>query len=616
MSPLPFLREPFAVALGWTLVHFVWQGALIALLLAVADAVWRKAGARVRYALACCAMALMGLSATGTFCWLWSHSVAEPLESAVASVSPRGMVVAATVGGSPAMPLQARFEAWLPWLDCIWLAGVLVLSVRSICGWSAAQRLKIRNTAPVDAFWERRTQMLAQALKISRPVRISKSLLARLPSVVGWFRPMILVPAGAFVGVDPQQLEALLAHELAHIRRHDYLVNLVQTAVETLLFYHPAVWWVGRKIRVERENCCDDLAVSACGDVLTYARALTRLEELRAGESQYAMAAGGGALLRRIRRLLAGGDATEHRGRNWAAGAVAALTLCAVWAGAQSSLRQGAPSDNQAPSAPATTTAAETADQNPSSAVQKTEPAPKAGRLPSTGSFVGDLAELGYANLTVDQLIAFKIHEVTPEFIARLREAGMVQLTPDQLVAFRVHGVSAGLINEWKAAGFAQLSPDQAVALQIHGAIPQWGAQMRNAGLGEISVDQLIAMKIHEVTAEFVAQMKSLGMTGLTADRLIAFRIHGVNAAELREIQSLGQGLPNADQAVALRIHEVTPEFVRDLIQAHLNKLNFDEIIAAQIHGITRDFIEKAIKHGFDNLTLDQLIQLKRMGIL
>ena len=616
MNPPAFLHEPFTTALGWALVHFLWQGALIALLLALANAASRRAGARVRYALACGAMALMVLSVAGTFCRLWFELTAEPFASAetIASVPLPGVANVLAAAPAQAVRVPVQFATVLPWLDCLWLAGVLLLSARSIGGWFSAQRLKTWNTTPVDSIWEQRAQRLAQALKVSRPVRISKSALARLPAVVGWFRPVILVPASALAGVDPQQLEALLAHELAHIRRHDYLVNLIQTAAETLLFYHPAVWWVGRRIRIERENCCDDLAVSACGDVLTYARALTRLEELRSGESQYAMAAAGGSLLARIRRLLGPGETAEQNPRTWLAGVLVALTLCAVWAGAHaSSLRLSAGSQTEPPSAVVSVSDPAPQEAGPTE-VQNTEPA-KPARQASSGSFIDDLAAAGYSNLTVDQLIAFKIHEVTPEYITQLREAGMTGLTPDQLIAFRIHGVNARQLKEWKSAGIAQVTPDQAVALRIHDVTPEFVAQMKKLELGEISVDRLIAMKIHNVTPEFAAEMKGLGLAGIGIDQLVAFRIHNVVATQLREMQSLGLGMPSADQAVALRIHEVTPEFVRDLKDAGLTKLSFDELIAARIHGITRDFIQAAIKHGFKNLTLDQLIQLKRMGI-
>ena len=123
-----------------------------------------------------------------------------------------------------------------------------------------------------------------------------------VPIVVGWLRPVILIPASALTGLLPQQIEALLAHELAHIRRRDYLINLVQTMVETLLFYHPAMWWVSRQVRQERENCCDDMALDVCEDRLSYARVLATMEELRVPRSL--VAAGGSSLAARIRRIL------------------------------------------------------------------------------------------------------------------------------------------------------------------------------------------------------------------------------------------------------------------------------------------------------------------------
>ncbi len=123
----------------------------------------------------------------------------------------------------------------------------------------------------------------------------------------GWIRPALLLPAATLAGLTPQQLEAVLAHELAHILRYDYVVNMLQTVVETLLFYHPAVWWASGRMRQERELCCDDLAVSACGDALCYARALTRLERLRVGAPAHAglaLGSTGGSLLYRIRRIM------------------------------------------------------------------------------------------------------------------------------------------------------------------------------------------------------------------------------------------------------------------------------------------------------------------------
>src|SRR5439155_5091815 len=172
--------------------------------------------------------------------------------------------------------------------------------LRLLTGWLWVQRLRTRGVAPADADFRRMAARLARRLHITRVVTLLESSLVDVPTVIGWLKPVVLLPASALGALSPQQLEAILAHELAHIRRHDYLVNLLQTLVETLLFYHPAVWWLSRRIRIERENCCDDLAVSLCGDPVAYANALADLESLRSEITpthHIAMAATGGSLL-------------------------------------------------------------------------------------------------------------------------------------------------------------------------------------------------------------------------------------------------------------------------------------------------------------------------------
>src|SRR5262249_26688490 len=167
------------------------------------------------------------------------------------------------------------------------------------------------------------------------------------PMVIGWLRPVILLPASAMTGLTPQQLEAIIAHELAHIRRHDYLINLLQAVIETLLFYHPAVWWVSRRIRQEREHCCDDLAVAVCGDALTYARALLEMERLRAAGPQLAMAANGGLLMNRIRRLVGAQPKHADRFSGLFAGVIALTALISAGAGAQILLQSSSRADRE-----------------------------------------------------------------------------------------------------------------------------------------------------------------------------------------------------------------------------------------------------------------------------
>jgi hypothetical protein len=158
-------------------------------------------------------------------------------------------------------------------------------------------------------------------------VRLLLSGSVETPAVVGWLRPAILTPVAAFSGFPAGYLEALLAHELAHIRRHDFLVNILQRTAEALLFYHPALWWVSKQIRIERELCCDDLAVAASGDVLTYARALAELESLRPAHASLAVAANGGSLVNRIRRLLAPSESDSHALPGLGAASIASLLI-------------------------------------------------------------------------------------------------------------------------------------------------------------------------------------------------------------------------------------------------------------------------------------------------
>jgi beta-lactamase regulating signal transducer with metallopeptidase domain len=215
--------------------------------------------------------------------------------------------------------LEQMFRPVVPWTFSIWLAGVLVLSARFAGGWVQANRL-CQRASEASAYWQRRLVSLSERMNLTTPLRLLESKRVDVPMVVGWLRPVVIMPVTALTGLSAQQLETILAHELAHIRRNDYLVNLLQGVVETLLFYHPAVWWLSRRIRIERENCCDDLAVAVCGNPVLYARALTDLEELRTMAFRHALAANGGSLKGRVIRLILGREGKSRCSYRWITG--------------------------------------------------------------------------------------------------------------------------------------------------------------------------------------------------------------------------------------------------------------------------------------------------------
>jgi GWxTD domain-containing protein len=220
------------------------------------------------------------------------------------------------------------FDSSLPWLLTAWLAGTTLLMGRLNIGLIVAWRMKSASTVAAPIELRAVLNDLSSRMGIVRRVGLLNSALVHAPTVIGWLRPAVLIPVGCLAGLSPIQIEAIFAHELAHIRRHDYLVSVFQSLVEAVLFYHPAVWWVSQQMRKEREDCCDDLAVSISGDCLAYARALSFLEERRSSHPAVALGANGGVLAMRIRRLLGYKDAPAY---SWlAAGTQLAVVVVAV----------------------------------------------------------------------------------------------------------------------------------------------------------------------------------------------------------------------------------------------------------------------------------------------
>jgi TonB family protein len=301
----------FTQALTAALLHFVWQGLLVGFLLWIV--LLKKSPATFRYAASCTALAVLAALPVITTWTLYQRM--QPTTEVVVAIS--------QLTSAPLRPLPVPWQVFVQsWALPVWSLGVLVLSLRLAWGSKHVYTLRRRAEPAVGPVLTTVTE-LATRMGLVQPVRVMVSSIADGPSVVGWIRPVILLPSAAILGLSTQQLEAVLAHEIAHIKRFDYLVNLLQLLVETLLFYHPAVWWTSARVRNEREFCCDDLAVRSCGDALCYARALTKLERLRIVAPSMALGSTGGSLSYRIRRLL--GVNTQEYGPSKLTGV---LALC------------------------------------------------------------------------------------------------------------------------------------------------------------------------------------------------------------------------------------------------------------------------------------------------
>jgi bla regulator protein blaR1 len=288
-----FSEYPIFSSLGWTVLHFLWEGTVIGLLTAFALRCMTKCTAQSRYLLAC-----LGL---GVCLTVFIATASFQISTSDTTQSNHGLYA------------QNNSEIWLNGGDetflvactaIVWSLGVMIMLVRFSRQCYGAHLLKTRETTAPDSVWTEMYRELCRELKVSPKIRMLSSGLAETPMVVGWIAPVVLVPASAFVSLTPEQMRAVLAHELAHIHRFDHWMHLLQGMVEILLFFHPAIWWISNQINVERDYCCDETSVRTIGNPKMLVEALAQLETMRIASPNLVLAANGGSLLDRITRIL------------------------------------------------------------------------------------------------------------------------------------------------------------------------------------------------------------------------------------------------------------------------------------------------------------------------
>ncbi len=636
-------------SLGWALLHFVWQGTALAALAAAAMALCRRAS--TRYLLGVGALVLMLLAPLATF-FLYSQQHSSVADTAKSSPLAAVWLTArdrdaASGSAQPTSfsrsPIAPSLDA-LPWLVEAWLLGVAFFSLRSAGGFLLLERERRKQSIVVSPRVLEICRTLQDQLGLDRAIAYCECKWLLAPAVIGWFRPVVFLPATVLTGLSEEQLELVIAHELAHIQRLDPFVNVFQVCVETLLFYHPAVWWLNKRIRAEREHCCDDMAVALCGNAVEYARALTLMEEWRSAPV-FAMAVNRGPLTERIVRVL--GLKTLGAGMRGIGltGSFLCLTAALVAGNALVGMAHPPSAIPFALRQAAAQPAAESVAQSASRSTAATKPSaahPQSSEPSTTGasasSYIDAMKSAGLGDLTVDQLIALKIQDVTPEYVKELHEQG---LHPDaeNLIAMKVQDITPEYVRELRASG---LNPDQnqLIALKVQGADGEYYRGLKEAGI-QPDVDTLIGMKVQGVTPEYVREIRAAGLT-VTANQVIGLKVQDVTPAYLKAMHDLGIELrtddvigmkvqdvtpeyvrgiqalglkPSASELIGLRVQDVTPEYIKALQSAGF-KVEIGDIIGAKVQDVTPEFIERAKQHGFKDLTLQKLIQLRRLGIL
>lgn len=621
--------------LGWTLLHFIWQGAALAALFAVAVAACRSAAAR--YALAVGALVLMMAAPVFTFTWLQrgtNPAVRSGAQAALAVMGTAGhRASVAAPSGAPTAKVAGETPAAMLWLVELWFLGVLLLSLRTAGGLFLIERMRRKELRPIGRELYLRCIALQLRMGLERVVRYCECERLEAPAVLGWFRPVVLLPIKALTGLNEEQIEAVIAHELAHIRRLDCFVNLFQIAAETLLFYHPAVWWVSQRIRVEREHCCDDEAIAICGDAVNYARALTLMEEWRTAPALL-MAANRSPLAERVLRLLGLNGATGRTrmaglGVSFVclAGALLAgnafLGVAHASLGGNASAKQDHASDNVIVVRPDPAAANESRPQAAKPSGAATQPAPKAqsdndkasqsssDEQNKKESYLDAMQAAGFKNLSVDEIIGMKVQGVTPAYVKQIHELGF-QPSAEEFIGMRVQGITPDYIREMQTIE-AKLTVNQLIGMKVQGITPQYAQELRELGL-PAEPNGLIGMKVQGITPDYVREMRAMGLNP-DINRLIGMKVQGITPEYVREMQATGLK-PDTNQLIGMKVQGITPEYVKSMQAEGFKEISCNELIGAKVQGITPEFIEKARKHGFQNLTLDKLIGLKHADIL
>jgi beta-lactamase regulating signal transducer with metallopeptidase domain len=581
-------------AIAWTLIHFCWQAAAIAVAFRLISAAIVRRSSQVRYLVALSSLLLMIGAAVITFAWQMRSNAAAPsitataenLRASFVADFPRSTAPGLLVATQQQAAAHVTIASLLPWIDGLWLAGVFALSLRSLGGWWYLRRLRLAATveAPasvIDAF-----QRISQALGLNRNIALRLSTAIDSPMTMGTLRAIVLLPLSAVTLLGPDELEVVLAHELAHVRRADFFWNILQTIAETLFFFHPAVWWLNARIRHERELCCDDLALKVCPNPIVYAHALVHLEEQRSRHLRLAMALDGhqshATLLSRIARIL-GEPMTRipsHRFRPFSlAAAIAGLLVFLV--PAPHVLAKFAPAQS-APAIVATSSASAAIASPviaPEVAIHVAMPSPLPAQQASSTPEVAPAPEP-----QTDGKPTPSAHSHS-DYIDQMKAAGY-DVDLDKLIAMKIQNVTPEYAQAMSQAGFGKLSADDLIACKIQGVTPEAIVEMKKQGLEINNVHDAISFRIFQVTPEFVSGMKSAGFDGLTGKQLLAMRVQGV-----------------------------TPEYAKTLKQKFPG-VTADELVKARIFRIDDEFIAQAARHGFTNLPFDKLVRLRISGIL
>jgi beta-lactamase regulating signal transducer with metallopeptidase domain len=584
-------------ALAWTLIHFCWQATVIGGFYLAVSVLFKRASSQIRYLFTLAALFSMLIASVATLgyetvrcsvntSFQVNHSPNQALAiSSISTLAANGALLAKE-------PAHVHLTPMLPWIDCAWLLGVLCFSMRSIGGWWWLQRLRRKTTEEPPATIQTAFLKLRARLGITRLIDLRISECVSVPMTIGVLRPLVLLPASALLGLNLDQLEAIFAHELAHVRRADYFWNLIQTMVETLFFFHPIVWWIGRRLREQRELCCDDIALEMCSDPMVYATALLRVEEQRSEGLKLAMALDGhqpSTLRVRILRIF--GEALPQP----QVPGLRPFSLIAIWVVVLLFLSPLSKAfDGRASQHPRKE---QLLDMKETSTKRSQAMELLALQVPNPASTAGKKSDAQEWNAG-----------------AALRPPNSEKLGQVQVTTNDTSDKNIDYISQMRAAGY-NVDMNRYITMKASGITPEYAREMANLGFGIPPVNDLVVMKEHGVTPKFVSTLRATGMQFESINDLVSCVLFDVTPEFIGRMKAAGFDSIPARRLGELRAIGVTPEYARAM------KQQFPSVTARKLMGlwalhIDDAFIAQAKSHGFAPLTIQKLEELRGSGVM
>lgn len=666
-------------ALGWTVLHAIWQVTLIAFIAGILLLALRQKSAQLRYWVANLAMISVLFSAIATFSWYLQTTPEVVVQT---SSAPGPGLAAGTTTAVPVLTTEKPalhpetvsntvafsdyFSIHLPLIVLIWFVGMGIFLLRLLGGLLQVYDLRQRMNFHADPYWTDLLNQLAQKSGLRRGITLLESALVRSPLTIGHLRPLILFPIGMINRLSEQEVEAILAHELAHILRRDYLFNILQNFIEALFYFHPAIWWLSAQVRNEREHACDDRAIALLGNKINYAKALVVVQEMAFFPQSAALAFAGthkGQLLKRVQRLLFQPKKSFNIMEKWIS---TGLVVCLVFM-----LAFGQRFNNNTHNQDLT----EIADNSRNSgiweatfgsdSVQLTlssrdknnhwmmgDDYPKssfsnlnvangettffmsrpAGKITFTGkienntgygrfefapdeSYRAALTQQGISPADDNLLLHCFLAEFPSNYVTAIQKMGLGQIDKEkleQLAVFRLDEPAIKKYHELAASiGQKSVSFDELIQLKVSNVTKETAESLAKSGLKNLDLEALSQLSMHGVNAKYIAELKAQGLDKLTSEEILSAKIHGVDADFIRETQRLGMGKLDLEQILNMKIQNLDSAFISQLPTMGFENITVDEMMALKIHGVDADFVKKAQSMGLGKLGFEEVMAMK-----